>query len=89
MLDIAVELSTGESLPLFRNKYALSTRRWRKVSVIMRSRVRERHTHGSMGDLRREPLVYSTMWELDREKMVLSEVLDYGNVESVAWLSQT
>lgn len=41
------------------------------------------------GDLRREPLVYSTMWELGREKMVLSEVLDYGNVESVAWLSQT
>lgn len=28
----------------------------------MRSRVRERRTHGSVRDLRREPLVYSTVW---------------------------
>ena len=29
------------------------------------------------------------MWEIDREKMAFCEVLDYGNVESVAWLPQT
>lgn len=31
-----------------------------KANVIMRSRVRERRTHGSVRGLRREPLVYST-----------------------------
>ena len=31
-----------------------------KVNVTMRSRVRERRTHGSVRGLRREPLVYST-----------------------------
>lgn len=32
-----------------------------KANVIMRSRVRERRTHGSVRGLRREPLVYSTV----------------------------
>ncbi len=30
------------------------------MNVTMRSRVRERRTHGSVRGLRREPLVYST-----------------------------
>ncbi len=29
------------------------------------------------------------VWELDREKIIFRKVLDYGNVESVAWLPQT
>ena len=32
---------------------------------------------------------FEFVWELDRDKMTFSEVLDYGNVESVAWLPQT
>lgn len=35
-----------------------------KVNVTMRSRVRERRTHGSVRGLRREPLVYSTVEKL-------------------------
>ena len=34
------------------------------ANVIMRSRVRERRTHGSVRGLRHEPLVYSTAGEL-------------------------
>ncbi len=35
-----------------------------KANVIMRSRVRERRTHGSVRGLRHEPLVYSTVGKL-------------------------
>ena len=35
-----------------------------KVNVTMRSRVRERRTHGSVRGLRREPLVYSTIYSI-------------------------
>lgn len=34
----------------------------------MRSRVRERRTHGSVRGLRREPLVYSTIEQINRTK---------------------
>ena len=40
------------------------------MNVTMRSRVRERRTHGSVRGLRREPLVYSTL-ELNRHLMTM------------------
>ena len=36
------------------------------MNVTMRSRVRERRTHGSVRGLRREPLVYSTIEQINR-----------------------
>ena len=38
------------------------------MNVTMRSRVRERRTHGSVRGLRREPLVYSTIEQINRTK---------------------
>ena len=36
------------------------------MNVTMRSRVRERRTHGSVRGLRREPLVYSTVDKMEK-----------------------
>lgn len=38
------------------------------MNVTMRSRVRERRTHGYVRGLRREPLVYSTVETLNRSE---------------------
>lgn len=38
------------------------------MNVTMRSRVRERRTHRSVRGLRREPLVYSTIEQINRTK---------------------
>ncbi|MDE6619516.1 MAG: hypothetical protein K2K74_03315, partial [Lachnospiraceae bacterium] len=48
-----------------------------KANVIMRSRVRERRTHGSVRGLRCEPLVYSTV-ELSGENKFCNHIQEYA-----------